>query len=337
MKEEEIWTISEITESQQIKNISYELLAWGSPLAKELDVPLSAVVFGNNLPEEELRELIYRGADRVYRISHKYLFPFIVENHSNILDFLIKKFQPQIVIAGATTQGRTLMPHLSVKLGTGLTADCTDLKIEKDTGLLLQIRPAIGGNIMATIKTPERKPQMATVRPKSRKMLLRDENKKGRIISIEIDDALFDQKVIHMGFQKNEKEEIDFSTADIIVSGGRGLKKKENLALIRELAKKLEAAVGASREVVDRGWISYPHQVGLSGKTVNPKAYFAIGISGAIQHLAGIKTSETIIAINNDPLADIFKIADFGIVGDLFEIVPLLKKKLEEKRKTNEI
>lgn len=333
---EELWTITEITENQQIKNIAFELLAWGRPLAEELNVPLSAVVLGNNLSESILRELIYRGADRVYMVSHKHLFPFVVENHSNILEFLIKKYEPQIILAGATTQGRTLMPHLSVKIMTGLTADCTDLQIEKNSELLLQIRPAIGGNIMATIKTNEKRPQMATVRPKSKKIIVRNENKKGTIIPIAIDDSFFDNRIEHLGFQKDENEKIDLSSADIIVSGGMGLKKKESLTLINELAKQLNAAVGASREVIDKGWISYPHQVGLSGKTVNPKAYLAIGISGAIQHLAGIKTSETIIAINNDPQADIFKIADFGIVGDLFEIVPLLKKKLE-KRKTNEI
>lgn len=244
---------------------------------------------------------------------------------------LIQRYQPQIIIAGATTQGRTLMPHLSVRLGTGLTADCTDLKIEKESGLLLQVRPAIGGNIMAMIKTPEKKPQMATVRPKSMKILARDENRKGKIISVDIDDSILDGRVTHLGYQKSEEEEVNLSTADMIVAGGRGLKKKENFVLIRDLAKQFNGAVGASREVVDRGWISYPHQVGLSGKTVNPKTYLAIGISGAIQHLAGMKTAETIIAINSDPQADIFKISNFGIVGNLFEIIPLLKKKLEEK------
>lgn len=337
MKEKEIWTISEITEDKRIKTISFELLAWGRDLAEELNVPLSAVILGDSLREEEIRELIYRGADQVYWLNHRQLIPFIVGNHSNVLQFLIQKYQPQIVIAGATTQGRTLMPYLAVRLKTGLTADCTELRIEKESGLLLQIRPAIGGNIMATIKTLEKRPQMATVRPKSKKMLPRDENRKGEIIPIKVDDSLLDNRVTHLGFQKNEKEEIGLSTADIIVAGGRGLKKKENFTLIYDLAKQLNAAVGSSREAVDRGWISYPHQVGLSGKTVNPKAYFAIGISGAIQHLAGIKTAETIIAINNDPQAGIFKISDFGIIGDLFEIITLLQKKLKEKRNLHEI
>lgn len=332
MKEKEVWIISEITQDQKIKPISYELLARGRGLAEELGVPLAAVVVGGNVTKEEIKELIYRGADQVYWIYHEQLAHFIVENYSNVIKYLIEKYHPQVVLAGATTQGRTLMPYLSVRLQTGLTADCIDLKIEKESGLLLQVRPAIGGNIMAIIKTPERKPQMATVRPKSMKVLARNEKRKGEIISVHIDDSSLDGRVVHLGYQKNQEEKIDLSAADIIVAGGRGLKKKENFTLIRDLAKHLNAAVGASREVVDRGWASYSHQVGLSGKTVNPKTYLAIGISGAIQHLAGMKTAETIIAINNDPQADIFKLSDFGIIGDLFEVIPLLKKKLEEKR-----
>lgn len=332
MNQNEIWTISEISQKQKIKPVSFELLARGRALAQKLKVSLSAVVLGNNLSEKELIKLIYHGADKVYWVNHKALEHFLVENNSNIIRYLIIKYQPQIVLAAATTQGRTLMPHLSVRLDTGLTADCTDLQIEQETGLLLQIRPAIGGNIMAMIKTPEKKPQMATVRPRSMPIPPRDEKRTGSIIPIKINDSLLDNRVEHLGYLKNQQQEINLSSADIIVAAGRGLKKKENLSLIRDLANRLDAAVGASREVVDRGWISYPHQIGLSGKTVNPKTYLAIGISGAIQHLAGMKTAKNIIAINNDPQADIFKISDFGIVGDLFEIIPLLKKKLEEKR-----
>lgn len=332
MNKNEIWTISEITREKKISPVSFELLSRGRALSEVLDVPLAAVILGNNLKEEELTELIYHGADRVYLLNHKSLSCFIVENASNIICNLARKYQPQIILAAATTQGRTLMPHLSVRLDTGLTADCTDLQIEEETGLLLQIRPAIGGNIMAMIKTPQRRPQMATVRPKSIPILPRDEKRTGSIIPVDIDDSLLDNRVEHLGYLKSEAEEVNLSSADIIVSAGRGLKKKENLNLIRDLAGKLDAAVGASREVVDRGWMSYPHQVGLSGKTVNPKTYLAVGISGAIQHLAGMKTAENIIAINLDPQADIFKISDFGIAGDLFEIIPLLIDKLEERR-----
>ncbi len=337
MIEKEIWTISEITPEQRIKAVSYELLARGRVLAQELSVPLAAVVLGGAVREGELQELIYRGADRVYTVNHPGLSPFIVENHNQVLRFLIQKYAPQIIIAGATTQGRTLMPHLAVRLKTGLTADCTDLKIEQETGLLLQVRPAIGGNIMAVIKTPARRPQMATVRPRSMAIPPRDENRCLEVIPVMIDDALLDGRVTHLGYHRPDAEEIDLSAADIVVSGGRGLKKKENFHLIRDLARQLDAAVGASREAVDRGWLSYPHQVGLSGRTVNPKAYLAIGISGAIQHLAGMKTARTIIAINTDPQAEIFKIADFGIVGDLFEIIPLLQQRLKEMSSSDEL
>lgn len=331
MNKNEIWTISEISQENKIKPVSLELLARGKDLARELYVPLSAVVLGDNLKEEELNELIYHGADRIYKVNHKSLSRFIVENSSNIIHYLVKKYQPQIILAAATTQGKTLMPHLSARLNTGLTADCTDLQIEKDTGLLLQIRPAIGGNIMAMIKTPQKRPQIATVRPKSISILPRNKKRTGIIIIVDIEDSFLDNRVEYLGYYKSDQEEVNLSSADIIISAGRGLKKKENLKLIRELAQRLNSAIGASREVVDRGWISYPHQVGLSGKTVNPKTYLAIGISGAIQHLAGMKTAENIIAINNDLYADIFKIADFGIVGDLFKVIPLLNKKLEEK------
>ena len=182
------------------------------------------------------------------------------------------------------------------------------------------------------IKTPHQRPQMATVRPKSVQIPPKNIARQGEMIPLTVADSLLDGRVTHLGYQESEEEEVNLSAADTIVAGGRGLKKKENLALIRDLARTLDAAVGASREVVDRGWISYPHQVGLSGKTVNPQAYLAIGISGAIQHLAGMKTARNIIAINSDPEADIFKISDFGIIGDLFEIVPLLLQRLTEKR-----
>jgi len=238
MNKKEIWTISEIDQKQKIKAVSFELLTRGKLLARELNIPLSVVVLGNNLKEEELNELIFHGADKIYYVNHKLLTHFIVENHSNVIRYIAKKYQPQIIIAAATTQGRTLMPHLSIKLETGLTADCTDLQIEKETGLLLQVRPAIGGNVMAMIKTPERKPQMATVRPKSMKILPRNESRKGRIITINIDNSLLDGRVEHLGYQKVEQEEFNLSLADVIVSGGRGLKKKENLELIHELAKR---------------------------------------------------------------------------------------------------
>jgi electron transfer flavoprotein alpha subunit len=227
--------------------------------------------------------------------------------------------------------GRTLTPYTAVKIPTGLTADCTELDIEEGTGNLLQTRPAIGGNIMATIKTPDHRPQMATVRPKSSRPLPADASRKGEILHIPLDRTLIDPRTQVRGYRREDSGAMGLDEADIVVAGGRGLKKAENFNLIRSLAKRLGAAVGASRDAVDRGWESYPHQIGLSGKTVSPKIYVGIGISGAIQHLAGIKTSETIVSINSDPDATLHKIADLAIVGDAFQIIPEIQRRLDER------
>ena len=327
MSYQDVWTIAEQNHGK-IREVSYEILTRGRKLADKLGVGLASILLGYNISDNKLNELIYRGADKVYVVDDSVLDNFIVENYSNVLVDLVKKYKPEIIVAGATTSGRTLMPHVAVRVNTGLTADCTGLDIEKGTNNLLQTRPAIGGNILATIKTPYKRPQMATVRVKSTKPAPINKSRTGKIIKIKLKTELIDGKVERIGFRKTEEEAIDIQDADIIISGGRGLRKKENFALIRQLAKNLGGVVGASRDAVDRGWISYPHQVGLSGKTVSPKLYIAIGISGSIQHLAGIKTSDIIIAVNNDSDAQIFKISDFGIVGDLFEVVPLLNERL---------
>jgi electron transfer flavoprotein alpha subunit len=293
---------------------------------------LSAVVIGSSIGDGELNELIGRGADRAFVVDDPALDAFIVENYSAVLCDMIREYTPEVVIAGATSTGRTLMPHVAGKLGVGLTADCTALDIEKGTGNLLQVRPAIGGNIMARIKTPEKRPQMATVRPKTTKPALKMEGRKGEVVRIKFRPGWIDSRVEKLGFRQYEEESINLQDSDVVVSGGAGLKKEENFSLIQELAELLKGAVGASRNAVDRGWISYPHQVGLSGKTVTPKLYIAVGISGSIQHLAGMKTSETIVAINSDPDASIFKVADFGIVGDAFEVVPELIEELRRRK-----
>lgn len=331
-----VWTISEHINGK-MKGISFELLASGRSLADKLRTELASVVVGNNIKNEDLEELIHRGAGRVYTVSDPRLDNFIVENYSIVLRDLINKYKPEIVIAGATSFGRTLMPHVAVRVNAGLTADCTGLDIEKDTGNLLQIRPAIGGNILAQIKTAERRPQMATLRPKTVKPAQKNSRLKGEIVRVKFKPEWIDPRVEKVGFRRNEEENINIQDADIVVAGGGGLKKKENFIIIRELADNLGGAVGASRNAVDRGWVSYPHQVGLSGKTVTPRLYIAVGISGSIQHLAGMKTAETIIAINNDPDAAIFRVADFGIVGNAFEVIPLLNEKLKEEKKRNEI
>ena len=325
-----VWTIAEESRGK-IKEVSYELLARGRKLADKLGVELASVLLGSNISEAELKQLIYRGADKVYVVDAPELENFIAENYSNVLVDLINKYKPEIIIAGATTSGRTLMPHVSIQVNAGLTADCTGLDIEEETKNLLQTRPAIGGNILATIKTPNNRPQMATVRVKSSKPAPIDKSRSGEIINIKLKQELIDGRVERIGFRKAEGETVGIQDADVVVAGGRGLKKGENFTLIRELAEKLGGVVGASRDAVDRGWVSYPHQVGLSGKTISPKLYIAIGISGAIQHLAGIKTADTVVAINSDPDAQIFKVSDFGIVGDLFEVIPLLNERLAKR------
>lgn len=331
-----VWTIAE-AKNGMIKTVSYELLSRGRKLAGKLGCELASVLITNNISEEAAEELILRGADKVYLVNAPELENFIVENYSNVLIDLINKYKPEIILAAATTSGRTLMPHVAIRVHAGLTADCTELDIEEDTGNLLQTRPAIGGNIMATIKTPEHRPQMATVRPRSTRPAPIDESRRGQgeVITIDFNPELLDGRVERLGFRKNEEEDVNIQDAEVVVAGGRGLKKAENFALIRELAEKLGGVVGASRDAVDRNWISYPHQVGLSGKTVTPKLYIAIGISGAIQHLAGMKTSDIIVAINEDPEAPIFKVADFGIIGDLFEVVPELNETLAKLNKAS--
>ncbi|SHJ36748.1 electron transfer flavoprotein alpha subunit apoprotein [Dethiosulfatibacter aminovorans DSM 17477] len=332
MEYRNIWTMAE-THDGKLKDVSYELLSRGRVLADKLEEHLVSVVIGNNVDRDQINELIQRGADKVIVVENENINDFIVENYSNLVVNLIKKRKPNIILAAATANGRTLMPHVAMRIHTGLTADCTELDIEKETKNLLQTRPAIGGNILATIKTPNHRPQMATVRPKSSKPLEIDESRTGEVEFIEFDESLIDGRVVKLSSEYGQDSGLNIQGADVVVAGGKGMKRIENFKMLKELADKLGGVVGASRDAVDRGWAVYPQQVGLSGKTVTPKLYIAIGISGAIQHLAGMKTAEIIVSINIDPEAAIFKVSDFGIVGDLFEVLPLLNKKLQEEGK----
>jgi electron transfer flavoprotein alpha subunit len=301
------------------------------------------------MEDSDLQELIHRGADEVITVQDEELRFFCPVSYSSILEVLIKDYRPEIILAAATTTGRTLMPYTAVKVHTGLTADCTSLDIEEGTGNLLQIRPAIGGNIMATIKTPEHRPQMSTVRPRSSRPLELDISHNGSVTRFSLGSTLpngnilpsfgssscgasgaIKSRVRVLGYRKDEAGFANLEEAEVIVAGGRGLKKADNFLLLREVAESLGGEVGASRDAVDRGWISYPHQVGLSGKTVSPRLYLCAGISGAIQHLAGIKTSETIVSINIDPDANIHKVADLAIVGDAFAVLGELRKRLSQ-------
>ncbi|MBF7084055.1 electron transfer flavoprotein subunit alpha/FixB family protein [Desulfallas sp. Bu1-1] len=313
--------------NNKIHSTTYELLNWGRGLADKLDCGLYCAVLGNNV--QELDELIFRGADRVYHVSSPCLENFLARPYAAALARLVEEEKPEIVVAAATTTGRTIMPMAAARLETGLTADCTGLDIDPVERILLQTRPAIGGNIMATIKTPFTRPQMATVRPRSARQAARDTARRGEIVAKHYDGALFSTPENFLAFVKDTTQDVNIQDADIIVAGGKGMKNREGFKLVEELASLLGAGVGASRDAVDLGWVPYSHQVGLSGKTVAPKIYIALGISGKIQHLAGMQTSEYIVAVNKDPEAQIFKVADLGIVGDALEVVPQLIDQLK--------
>ncbi|HAW49428.1 TPA: electron transfer flavoprotein subunit alpha [bacterium] len=319
-----VWVFIE-QEDGKIKNVGIELLGCARRLASQLNTNVTALVLGENVDDNLGDFFIARGADSVFIISSPYL-SYYSTLYSRVLADIVKEKKPEIILIGGTAIGRSLAPRLAASLKTGLTADCTELLIED--GEFIQIRPAFGGNIMAEIVT-RTLPKIATVRSKVMKPL-KPQERKGEIIRItpnlSEDDIWEKRKVL--------KKEVLFGRniedAEIIVSCGRGIRDPKNISLIKELADLLGGAVGASRAVVDTGWMTHPHQIGQTGKTVCPKLYIACGISGAIQHIVGMKSSDTIVAINKDPHAPIFDVATYGIVGDLFEIVPLMIKKIRE-------
>jgi len=323
-----VWVFAEQREGK-IASVSYELLGTGRKLADELNVELSAVLFGAS--EREAEELIKWGADKVYFCEDNIFEKFNDEPYAKLLSSLIETHNPEIVIAGATPIGRSFIPRVAARIGTGLTADCTSLSMDRETRNLLQVRPAFGGNIMATILCPFRRPQMATVRPRVMKKGEYKEGKKGVIIHIAADNVSSRTRVIDT-IKEVSGIAVNLQEADIIVAGGRGLGNTKGFELLKELAELLGGTIGASRAAVDEGWISYSHQVGQTGKTVCPKIYIACGISGAVQHLVGMQSSDIIIAINKNSEAPIFNVATYGIVGDLYEIVPLFIKKIREAR-----
>ena len=321
-----VWVFAEQREGS-IAAVSLELLGAGRKLADELKTELSAVLFGAS--EKDANELIKWGADKVYHSDSPVFEKFNDEPYSKLLVNLIKEHKPAIVLAGATPIGRSFIPRVAASLRTGLTADCTSLGIDKDTGNLLQVRPAFGGNIMATILCPNHRPQIATVRPRVMKKSEYSPEKKGEIITVKGENLICRTKVTDTVKETSESR-VNLQEADIIIAGGRGLGDAKGFNLLFELAEILEGSVAASRAAVDEGWIRYSHQVGQTGKTVCPKIYIACGISGAVQHLVGMQSSDIIIAINKNPEAPIFNVATYGIVGDLFEVLPLLIKKLKE-------
>jgi electron transfer flavoprotein alpha subunit len=276
--------------------------------------------------------LLAAGAHKVYLAEHPRLKDFLEETYAAALTELARQFQPEIILAGATYAGRAFIPRVAAGLKTGLTADCTAFALDPEKRLLLQTRPAFGGNIMATIITPRTFPQMATARPGVFKARPVADFPEGEIIPVDTAYLDGDGRSRFVATVAEIKERVPLGAAEVIVAGGRGLKEGKNFRLLEELADLLGGAVGATRAAVDAGWIAYPHQIGQTGKTVAPRIYIACGISGATQHLVGMQSSDFIVAINKDPQAPIFQVADVGLVGDLFEIIPALIQEIKKDR-----
>lgn len=325
-----IWVFAEQKDGI-IAPVVFELLGKGRDLADQMGAELSAVVLGSGI-ESLASELIAYGADQVIEVDDPELKHFRDERYAKALSEMAHKYKPSVILAGATVTGRSFVPRVAVHLHTGLTADCTGLEYDPDSGNLLQTRPAFGGNIMATIVTSNHRPQMATVRHKVMNPIARDDSRSGIVIREQVVFDFDEEMSTWLGFEKEKTTLVNITEANVIVSGGRGMKEAKNFAMIEELAESLSGAVGASRAAVDAEWIPYSHQVGQTGKTVKPNIYISVGISGAIQHLAGMSSADYIVAINKDPDAPIFKAADLGIVGDLFEILPKLIKRVKELR-----
>ena len=310
-----------------IQNVGLELLGKARELADALNEKVYAMLLGHDLTTQA-QECIAYGADTVLRVDAPELATYVTEPYAQAIYQIIRDNKPSIVLIGATTIGRDLGPRLSARVETGLTADCTGLEISEERDLLMT-RPAFGGNLMATIICKEHRPQMSTVRPGVMRMGQRDENRKGTIedVKINFDKSKFRVRVIET--VKQTKNLVDITEAHVLISGGRGVGNAEGFDMLRTMANTIGAEVSASRAMVDAGVLGHERQVGQTGKTVRPDLYFAMGISGAIQHLAGMEESEYIIAINKDKFAPIFNVADLGIVGDVRKIVPLLTEKLK--------
>ncbi len=323
-----VWIIAEHYKGK-IHNVAYQLLGKGRELADTLKVSLSLVILGDNF-DNQLEELSNYGADEIIYVKAKMLKNYYSDLYTKTLTELITENKPEIVLIGATPTGRDFAPRVAKRLNAGLTADCTGLEIDPKTNNLFQTRPTFGGNIMATIRTPNSRPQMATVRPGTFKKL-EPAKRKVNIRKIDYDYSEKDSVTKIVKVINRERNKVNLEDAEMIVAGGRGVGKKENFKIIEELAKAIGAEIGGSRVTVELNWIPQDQQVGQTGKTVTPKLYIACGISGAIQHLVGMENSDIIVAINKDPAAPIFNVAHYGIVGDLHKVIPAL---IEEIKKT---
>ncbi len=311
-----------------IMNIALELLGEGKKLATDLGVELGAILIGDNI-SDKAKELFAYGADAVYLVEDPALKNYRTESYTAAFEKIIKTYKPEIILIGATNIGRDLGPRVAGRVHTGLTADCTKLEIDPETRLLLQTRPAFGGNVMATIQCPDFRPQMATVRPGVMQKAAPDTNRTGKIVKVDYDQNAKVRTIVKEVVRESSKV-VNLEEAEFIVAGGRGLCGSDGFELLQQLADELGGILGASRGAVDAGWISNTHQVGQTGKTVRPKIYIACGISGAIQHVAGMQNSDIIVAINKNANAPIFKVADYGIVGDLYQVVPAMIETIKE-------
>lgn len=325
-----IWVVGEVASGNRLAGVTAELIGEARRLAEHLDgARVSVALMGHDIAPLA-QEAAGWGADQVFLVDHEVLERYRTGPFTDVLTGLINRHKPEIVLFGATTKGRDFASRVAARIKAGLTADCTELSINPESKLLEQTRPAFGGNVMATILCEFTRPQMATVRPKVMAPLPFDGTRQAEVVQVPVslDEKTVATKILEV-IHDDTGSDVNLTEADIIVSGGRGLGGPENFALVEELAHVLGAAVGASRATVDAGWIPATHQVGQTGKTVHPKLYIACGISGAVQHLAGMGSSDCIVAINKDPDAPIFKVAHYGIVGDLFKVVPAMVQALK--------
>lgn len=307
----------------ELQKVSTELLGKARELADDLGQEVYGVLLGDGI-KGKADILIHHGADKVIVVDHPLLKEYVTEPYAKAIYEIVKKYDPEIVLYGASSIGRDLAPRLAARIHTGLTADCTGLEIDEESKLLRMTRPAFGGNLMATIICEDFRPQMATVRPGVMTPLANDENRKGEVILEDVGLTENDMNVKILEVSKDDKKKLDITEANVLVSGGRGIGGPEGFDRLQELADLMDGEVSTSRATVDAGWIEKDRQVGQTGKTVRPDIYFAFGISGAIQHLAGMEESGLIIAVNKNDGAPIFDVADLGIVGDLNKVLPKL-------------
>lgn len=315
-----VWVFAEQRDGK-LQKISLELLAKGREMADKLGVKLTSLLLGNNVGELS-KTLIAYGADEVLEVESELLKDYTTDGYTKVICDLVDEYKPEVLFIGATFIGRDLGPRVAARLNTGLTADCTALDIDEETKSLLMTRPAFGGNLMATIECADHRPQMATIRAGVFAKLIKDESRDKNIVKIDAKLTQEDIRTKIIDIKKIHKEIEDITEAKVLVAGGRGVGDKESFNLLKELAETMGGTVAASRAAIEKDWLDKDYQVGQTGKTVRPNIYIACGISGAIQHLAGMQESDIIIAINKDESAPIMKLADYAIVGDLNKVIP---------------